>query len=80
MEDPVDPKAGIVIRKKLGDRVESGEPLAVICTDDGSAAEQVRDAVPDCFELTTQPGEVGPRVRLMVDDSGVRPFVMPAIY
>lgn len=80
MEDPVDPKAGIVIRKKLGDRVESGEPMAVICTDDGSAAEQVRRAVPDCFELTPRPGEAGPRVRLIVDDSGVRPFVMPSIH
>ncbi len=80
MEDPVDPKAGIVLRKKLGDRVESGEPLAVFYTDEETAVEQVRRAVADCFELSPQPGEVEPRVRLMVDDSGSRPFVMPVIY
>lgn len=80
MEDPVDPKAGIVLRKKLGDRVESGEPLAVVYTDEATAVEQVRRAVADCFELSPQPGEVDPRVRLMVDESGSRHFAMPVIY
>ncbi len=79
IEDVVDPKAGIVLRKKLGDRVRRDEPLARVFTDKREAGEAVGRAVRDCFALSSEPGEVGPRVRLVVDDSGVRPFVMPAL-
>jgi pyrimidine-nucleoside phosphorylase len=30
VEDPVDPAVGLLVRKKLGDRVEAGEPLCVV--------------------------------------------------
>jgi thymidine phosphorylase len=29
-EDTIDPGAGIIVRKKIGDHVEAGEPLAVL--------------------------------------------------
>ena len=32
-DDPVDPSVGIVLKKKVGDRVEKGEPLAVFFSD-----------------------------------------------
>ena len=32
-DDPVDPSVGIVLKKKVGDRVEKGEPLAVFFAD-----------------------------------------------
>jgi pyrimidine-nucleoside phosphorylase len=79
IEDKVDPKAGIVLKKKLGDRVTRGEPLARLYTDDGVAGEKVRQAFRDCFLLSPQPVEVRPRVRLVIDDAGVRTWATPAI-
>jgi pyrimidine-nucleoside phosphorylase len=79
IDDQVDPKAGIVLRKKLGDRVERGEPLARLSTDSREAVERIKSEVQDCFSLSPSRVEVGPRVRLVVDDVGVRPWVMPAI-
>ncbi len=32
-DDPVDPSVGIVLKKKVGDRVEKGEPLAIFFSD-----------------------------------------------
>ena len=32
-DGPVDPSIGIVLKKKVGDRVEKGEPLAVFFSD-----------------------------------------------
>ncbi len=74
IDDRVDPKAGIVVRKKLGDRVEAGEPLARLYTDNGKVGEEVGRAVRDCFQISPVAAEPGPRVRLIVDESGVRPF------
>ena len=79
IEDAVDPKAGILLRKKLGDRVEPGEPLARLYTDSSEAAQRVRRAVGSCFQLSPSRGAMPPRVSLVVDDAGVRPWVMPSI-
>ena len=78
IDDVVDPKAGLLLRKKLGDRVETGEPLLRIFTDDRGAAERVRREIESCFQLSPSPPALRPRVSLMVDDAGVRPWVMPA--
>jgi len=78
--DRIDPKAGIILRKKLGDRVEEGEPLALIMTDDDKAGREVQGAFSDCVELTQKPVKVGPRIRLFVDSGGVRPWVTPLVY
>jgi pyrimidine-nucleoside phosphorylase len=79
IDDAVDPKAGVLLRKKLGDRVEVGEPLARLFTDDRSAADRVRRALGGCFALSPLPPVLPPRVSLMVDEAGVRPWVMPAL-
>jgi len=43
IEDRIDPAAGLVIERKIGDRVERGEALAVVHTSDpGRAAEGIR--------------------------------------
>jgi len=47
-EDRIDPAAGIIVGKKIGDEVEKGEPLAVIHYNDSKwlsqAAERIRNA------------------------------------
>ena len=43
--DPVDPAVGIVLRPKVGDRLEAGEPIGEIHARDAAAAEAAASAV-----------------------------------
>ena len=40
--DPIDSSAGIVLKKKTGDRVEKGDTLAIFYTDDESKIEEAK--------------------------------------
>ena len=74
LEDRIDPKAGIVLKKKAGDSVEIGEPLAALFTDSESAAREARPGVERAFSIATE-ASVFPRlIRSMVDDRGVHPW------
>ena len=41
--DPIDPAVGILILHKVGDRVDSGEPLFVVHANDKDRLEQARE-------------------------------------
>lgn len=47
--DPIDPSAGIVLKKKTGDYVKKGEPLAVFYTDDEGKIEGAKQEFFDAF-------------------------------
>lgn len=47
--DPIDPSAGIVLKKKTGDRVEKGDTMAVFYTDDESKIEEAKREFFDAF-------------------------------
>lgn len=56
--DPIDPSAGIVLKKKTGDYVKKGEPLAVFYTDDEGKIEGAKREFLDAFTFgdeKTQP-------------------------
>lgn len=56
--DPIDPSAGIVLKKKTGDYVKEGEPLAVFYTDDEGKIEGAKQEFLDAFTFgneRTQP-------------------------
>lgn len=56
--DPIDPSAGIVLKKKTGDYVKKGEPLAVFYTDDEGKIEGAKQEFFDAFTFgneRTQP-------------------------
>lgn len=56
--DPIDPSAGIVLKKKTGDYVKKGEPLAVFYTDDEGKIEGAKQKFLDAFTFgneRTQP-------------------------
>lgn len=48
--DPIDPSAGIILKKKTGDFVEKGQTLAVFHTDDST---KVKDAEKEFFDSLT---------------------------
>lgn len=47
--DPIDSSAGIVLKKKTGDRVEKGDTLAIFYTDDESKIEEAKREFFDAF-------------------------------
>lgn len=56
--DPIDPSAGIVLKKKTGDYVKKGEPLAIFYTDDEGKIEGAKQEFLNAFTFgneRTQP-------------------------
>ena len=49
--DPIDPSAGIILKKKTGDYVHKGETLAVLCTDVESKIEEARKIFLKAYEF-----------------------------
>lgn len=50
-EDSIDPAVGIMINKKLGDRVESGEPLAKLFVNDESKVPEAAETVCKAYTI-----------------------------
>jgi len=79
ISDEVDPQAGIVFRKKVGDRVERGEPLAVVHTNRTRAADDLVRALGACVRITLEDVTPPPVIRSMVDRTGESPWRTPAV-
>ena len=56
-EDTIDLSVGVVLRKKVGDRVEIGESLGTIHASDPVKAEQAAELLRGCYELRPAPIE-----------------------
>ncbi|HEX6947039.1 MAG TPA: thymidine phosphorylase [Acidimicrobiia bacterium] len=67
VEDEVDPGVGITVLKKIGDRVERGEPLAVARFSDPQRWDRQRSHLESAWEIGPEP--VGPPT-LIVDRIG----------
>ncbi|MDA0986087.1 MAG: thymidine phosphorylase [Bacteroidetes bacterium] len=72
MNDKIDPKAGIVFSKKIGDEVKSGEFLATIYTDinDQHFEENLRN----CFTIGSEKIKLKPLIRAKVTKNGVEEY------
>jgi pyrimidine-nucleoside phosphorylase len=53
--DPIDPAVGIVLRARIGDRVEPGQPLAAIHARTDAEARTAIQALRDAFALSETP-------------------------
>ena len=67
-EDAVDPKAGFVLNKRVGDPVHPGETLATVYASDASRANG--DAVRDAFSFTTTAPAARPLILDRLDADG----------
>ena len=56
-ESAIDLSVGVVLEKKVGDRVEEGESLAVIHAADREKAEEAAGLLRACFEFSDAPAE-----------------------
>jgi pyrimidine-nucleoside phosphorylase len=80
VEDPVDPKAGIVLFRKIGDRVEKNDLLAVIKTDREGVAERAVREFSSCVTIGDSPLPAKECVRATVDRDGVHAWTAPRTY
>jgi pyrimidine-nucleoside phosphorylase len=74
MNDVIDPKAGIVLNRKVGDPVRAGETLACIYTDKKDALESTASRIAAAFHIGPVRPIPSPVVMSQVDRNGVRPF------
>ncbi len=74
IEDTIDPKAGILLRKKTGDRVESGEVLATISTDRENVLEESRERTRNAFQISPQQPVDKPLIHAIIDRNGEQPW------
>jgi pyrimidine-nucleoside phosphorylase len=57
-EDQIDPTAGILLHKKVGDTVEAGDPLATLLTSRDADLDSIQATVQAAFQIgADQPGE-----------------------
>ena len=70
-EDSVDPAVGIVLHKKVGDKVEAGEPLATIYYNAEAKAQHARRLIEQSYEITdAPPAHRRPLVHKVIGKSG----------
>ncbi|NLO37874.1 MAG: thymidine phosphorylase [Ruminiclostridium sp.] len=60
--DSIDPAAGIVLVKTTGDRVEAGEPLAVLHTSDKTRVDAAIEILRDSLLVSDEPAEQRPLI------------------
>ncbi|MDI6765386.1 MAG: thymidine phosphorylase [Bacteroidota bacterium] len=66
VEDKIDPKAGIVLAKKIGDFVENGEILAKIFTDRGEIMDTAVNRLEKAYQIASEPPVFQPLIHGMI--------------
>lgn len=72
VEDAIDPKAGIVLKKKVGDRVEIGETLALLYSDRDTVIQDSRNRIQKAFHIKPSPPRRPSLIHNVIDRNGVR--------
>ncbi len=72
VDDVIDPKAGIILNKKVGDEVSSGEQIAVFFTDKDDVIKTVRERLSKAFKISPQKPQPQKLIKTIIDSNGVR--------
>ncbi len=70
----IDPAAGILIRKKTGDRVERGEPLATLLTDRPETLDEARRHLRTAIRIGQEPPKKVPLVYARISKDGIERY------
>lgn len=74
LDDVIDMKAGIVLKKKVGDAVEQGETIATLYTDREHILPEARQRVSHAFTISTKQPTRKSRIISVIDSTGVKPI------
>lgn len=72
IEDSIDARAGIVLKKKVGDSVDSGEAMATLYTERENVLAETRDRVSKAFKIVQTKRPRQPLILDVVDKDGAR--------
>ena len=73
-DDPIDYSAGIILKKKVGDKVQKGEPLAVFYTSDPSRCAQAERLFESAVTIRDEAPEEIPLIYARVTRDGVERY------
>ena len=68
-EDSVDPAVGIILHKKVADRVTVGEPLCTVMYNSESRAAQAKNLLTQSYEISDSPPVAKTLVRRIIQDT-----------
>jgi pyrimidine-nucleoside phosphorylase len=74
MSDRIDPKAGILLHKHVGDPVEIGDKLATFFTDKENILNEMKTQINRCFQIRKQKPTPEPSVYAYIDNDGVTEY------
>lgn len=80
VDDVIDPGAGILLRKKMGEAVEKGEVLATVFANAGKPLDRVARELGSCIRIAGTAPARPAMIRSRVDDAGVHPWSSPLQY
>lgn len=70
-EDSVDPSVGIILHKKVGDVVSTGEPMATIYFNEENRAARARQLLEESYEIDDSPAPATrPMIHRVIEKSG----------
>jgi pyrimidine-nucleoside phosphorylase len=72
IDDVLDMKAGILLKKKVGNTVASGEPLAVFYTDRKDALDAASKRIANAFKVSATPSKQNQMILSIIDKDGAR--------
>jgi len=72
VDDLIDPKAGIVLKRKIGDEVQTGEPLAVFYTDKDDVIKTAKERLLKAFKINPEKPIPPKLVKTMIDLEGIK--------
>jgi pyrimidine-nucleoside phosphorylase len=72
VDDVIDPKAGIVVKKKVGDDVELGEVLAILYTDREDVLRASHDRIQASYAFSSSAPAAVKMIHSVIDADGVR--------
>jgi pyrimidine-nucleoside phosphorylase len=73
-EDDVDPQAGFILKKKIGDRVDKGETFAVLHTNKKEMLATAKDAMKQAVKLKNIQPKPLRQITHRVDKDGIHPY------
>lgn len=74
VDEPIDPKAGIILKRKVGEAVESGETLALFFTDREESVSLSRARLARAFHITPQQPHKKNLILAHVTAAGIKPL------